>query len=69
MSVDDIVFSQSVEGTMLTLTERETGAILCDRECRYDTELNTVHLPPGTYTVEFCWYGGGKCYVEDTVVP
>ncbi len=54
---------------MLTLTERETGAILCDRECRYDTELNTVHLPPGTYTVEFCWYGGGKCYVEDTVVP
>ena len=69
---DDILISLTVEGSLLRLTEEELDQ-QCYCICCYDVEATVVELPPGEYTVEFCWYDyqtdGQRCYVEDIVIP
>jgi len=71
---DDIEVTLSVEGTSVTVTEREdltTGGCFC--LCCYDVEATAVDLPTGAYTVRFCWEdhetGAEECHTQGIVIP
>ncbi len=70
---DEIVISFSMEKDLLLFTEEEILTIPCDCVCCYDVGATVVDLPPGTYTVEFCWFdyetGEITCFIDEIVIP
>jgi hypothetical protein len=68
-----IEVSLSVEGNLLSLTEREVLANPCDCLCCYNVESTVVGLSPGSYIVEYCWEdyetAGRMCLREEIQVP
>jgi hypothetical protein len=70
----DIEVSMSLQGNVLRLTEREIEPEPTDCLCCYDVESTVVDLPPGPYTVEYCWldYESGweeLCHTTEVVIP
>ncbi|MCP3902678.1 MAG: hypothetical protein GY715_03500 [Planctomycetes bacterium] len=66
---DDIVVSLTVEGNTLRLTETETFVgFPCPCLCCYDVEATITDIPPGSWTVEYCWddyeIPGDRCHYE-----
>ncbi len=70
---DDIVISVAVDENLIMLTEEEILLDPCYCLCCYEVEGTVVDIPPGAYTVEFCWYDYDtdkvRCYVEDIDIP
>jgi hypothetical protein len=70
---EDIVVSLTVTGRLVRLDETEVPhEPPCPCLCCYEIGVTVVGLPPGTYTVEYCWIDcdlGPQCHVEEIVVP
>ena len=69
---DDIVVSLNAQGDVLYLTEDEILSLPCWCMCCYDVEATIVYLPPGTYTVVYCWFDedtqDDRCHAEAIVI-
>ena len=69
--IEEIRFTLSVEGNVLTLVEEEILAgEACPCMCCYELEAEIVGLSPGYYTARLCWpaYPEMECDVREIVI-
>lgn len=70
---DDIEVTMSIDGTTITLSEREITTVPCDCLCCFDVEATVADLPAGQYTVEHCGAeapaGTTGCPTQTIVIP